>query len=489
MGLIHPPLHTWTHSIVLAYLPDYLDPLLERVLPELLDWFRANGSRVQSEPDNNTELIITTGRFGRPVGRDEALLFNAKRRYGLSQRPQVLTVVSMRPDEYEQTSAHFVDLGAGRVPASDARYTGLGPRAVEVMAEQAKRSPEMAVGRLLQGQMISIRVMALIGDESGQPQRAIHYDLAGAHPTSDASDPRRFAAEAGGRILTAVCAHEVDRHQMVPERLPRSTWISLVTPEAMVEAGATFGRFGFFNSPIAVETFLGYRGIGDAIAAQYSEGCYGVYEPEIPGLITTATGSSRLVDKRSITRDDQAIVVGIRPEKDGALVMQVEGHPDVVPSVEAVEMMSLCRSVSTHPRRNRAGQVVQVPNVRAILHGHVGVESYDPAYVESVFLDEAYYQYLVSCGTGALAHGTAGAFSRGACLRDLSDPRAVAFLEQPGHGLVVVEKWVEGKAPFQVLREALETGRLCITNHVPQSHVDWVQAEGEGRTRKNAVPT
>jgi len=478
-------MHPWAHPIALTYYPAYMDRLLEPVLQELLGWFRANGSRVQPKPDRDTDLIITTARFGQPVPREEALLFHGKRMFGLGHRPQILTVVSLRRSEYKAQIAYFSELAEhpGEGPA-DHQYSGLGPRAVEVLLDQARRGgPEVALGRLMQAQTKSIRVMAVIGDEQEHPLRAIHFDLAGAHPTTDASDLRRFAEDAGRRILTAVCAHEVDNHDLLPDPLPQAVWDSLTTPEAMIRAGQEFTRFGFFTTPIAIEKILGYRGgIGEAIAAQYSEGCYAVYEPQVAGLITTATGSSKLVDKRFISRDDQAIVVGMKPEGDGARVLTVAGRPAVLPSVEAVEMMGICEALPPYPLPNSDGQLSQAPPVRAILHGHLGVEAYDPQTVEAVFLDDLYYDYLVSCGTGALASGTARAFARSASLREPSDPRGVVFLEQPGHGVVIVEKWVDGKGPFESIRETLDSGRLRMTMRVPQGPVQWESTSGaDGR--------
>jgi len=470
-------MHSWVHPIAVAYCPAYLDSVLEPPLRELLEWFGANGCEVQAQPDRNTQLIITTARFGQPVPRDAALLFHGKRIYGLGHRPQILTAVSLRQAEYDRYMAHFTELaehpdGDG---ASPHQYTGLGPRAVEVLLDQARRGgPEVALGRLMQGQTKSIRVMALISDEAERPLRAIHYDMAGAHPTTDAANLRHFAEDAGRRILTAVCAHEVDQHEILTDLLPQAVWDSLTTPEAMIRAGRDFTRFGFFTTPIAIEKILGYRGgIGEAIAAQYSEGCYAVYEPEIAALITTATGSSRLVDKRQISRDDQALVVGTKPARDGARVLDVEGRPPVRPSVEAVEMMGICESVPSRTLTGADGRSLQAPMARAILHGHLGVESYDPQAVEAVFLDNLYYDYLVSCGTGALASGTRQAFGRSSTLRGADDPRGVVFLEQPGHGVVIVEKWVEGKAPFQTIRETLESGRLKMNMRVPQGPIRW----------------
>ncbi len=61
-------------------------------------------------------------------------------------------------------------------------------------------------------------------------------------------------------------------------------------------------------------------------AAQYSEGCFATWDTELQALIATATGSARPVDKRNITPDMLAVIVGIRPDGRGALVRHVEGR-------------------------------------------------------------------------------------------------------------------------------------------------------------------
>jgi hypothetical protein len=322
-----------------------------------------------------------------------------------------------------------------------------------------------------------------VRSRDGKPYRAIHFDLAGAHPVTDATDLEAFAAEAGPRVLAAVCATEVNHHVFAEPPVPADVWRTISGPEAMVRAGSMFTEYGFFTTPIYIEKVLGYRGISEAISAQYSEGCYGVYEADIPGLLTTATGSSRLVDKRAITRADQAVVIGVKPEQDGAIVRPVTGMEAVVPSVEAVEMMSICERVPGHQRINARGERVKVPNVRAILHGHLGVASFDPERIEAVRLDPLYYTQLVSCGTGALAVATAAAFGRSEALRNINDPRAVVFLEQPGHGVMVVEKWpakgVE-TAPFDTIHEFLRAGYLTMTYDIAQGHVEWEPQPGPG---------
>jgi len=273
--------------------------------------------------------------------------------------------------------------------------------------------------------------------------------------------------------------------------VPAELWESLASPDVMVRAGSMFTQFGFFTTPLYVEKLLGYRGISDAISAQFSEGCYAVYEPDIPGLLTTATGSSRLVDKRSISRLDQAVVVGTRSDHEGAMVRPVAGMDRVVPSVEAVEMMGLCERVPHHQHLNSHGSPVMVPNVRAILHGHLGVAAYDPERVEAVMLAPLFYSQLVSCGTGALAEGTAAAFARSASLKDLSDPRRVIFLEQPGHGVMVVEKWPptdDGSQPFETIHDYLSRGVLQMTLDIAQGLIRWEMVPGaDGQSRMQRI--
>lgn len=467
--------HKWVRPISVAYMPGAMTPALEQILEALLDWLEPVGCTIQSEPTNETDLIITTTRYGLPIERQAALFFQAKRMYRLRHRPPVLTVIDLPETEYHRWLDHFASLAQnGHRSQTSFQYPALGPQAVEVLLEQAKRGgPEVALGRFLQGYVKSFRVMAVRSEAGERPVAAIHFDLAGAHPTTLAVDLPAFAEEVGLRILAAACTEEVDHHDHLADPVPQQLWQQLTTPEAMIRAGTVFTEFDFFTTPVSIEKLLGYRDVNEAVSAQYSEGCYAVFDPDIPGLITTATGSAQLVDKRAISRNDQAIVVGVKPEKDGAIVRPVEGRGRIVPSVEAVEMMRICQAVPSHSRRNNLGNVVEVPNVRAILHGHLGVAAFNPELVESVTLPSPYYTHLVSCGTGALAEGTESAFGRSAALQNLDDPRKVIFLEQPGHGVVVVEKWVEGKQPFEVIHDFLTEGHLKMTLEVPQGEVAW----------------
>ena len=97
-------------------------------------------------------------------------------------------------------------------------------------------------------------------------------------------------------------------------------------------------------------------GFSDAISQQYSEGCFATWDVQINGLLTTITGSARPVRKENITDKDLAVIVGIKPQYDGALIRKVEGHPNHPPSSEAVEMIGMDLKLPAHrPDQRRRG--------------------------------------------------------------------------------------------------------------------------------------
>ena len=120
----------------------------------------------------------------------------------------------------------------------------------------------------------------------------------------------------------------------------------------------------------------------------------------------------------------------------------------------------------------------QVPVVRSKLHGHRGVLSFNPEVVEYVPLDGAYFHYLVSCSTEAQARGITNAFARAESFNNPDDPRPVAFTLLPGHGLVIAEKWVHGKEPFQLMWEMMDNKDIEIYNHVPQGPLSYTEQSG-----------
>jgi hypothetical protein len=96
------------------------------------------------------------------------------------------------------------------------------------------------------------------------------------------------------------------------------------------------------------------------------------------------------------------------------------------------------------------------------------VQSFDPRRVEYVSLPESYLHYPVSCSTDAQYQAVQHAFSNSAALQNPEDPRQIVFTVLPGHGIVIVEKWVEGKQAFQAIWEAMDHKDIEITNHIPQ---------------------
>jgi hypothetical protein len=190
------------------------------------------------------------------------------------------------------------------------------------------------------------------------------------------------------------------------------------------------------------------------------------------------------VDKANITEDELAVIAGVRPDGMGALVRHVEGKRNDPPSTEALEMMDMDSALPTITRLfptsqgHRTGDVGkgtpnEVPVVRSKLHGHRGISAYDPRYVEHVSLDPPFYHYPVTCGTDAQAHGIKIAFARSKALQDPDDPRQAVFTVLPGHGVVVAEKWVLDKAPFQLMWEYMDAGYLVVDNLIPQGPMEY----------------
>jgi hypothetical protein len=110
----------------------------------------------------------------------------------------------------------------------------------------------------------------------------------------------------------------------------------------------------------------------------------------------------------------------------------------------------------------------QVPIIRSKLHGHRGVRSFNRDLVEYVSVPESYLYYPVSCSTDAQYRAVQEAFSSSASLKNPQDPRQIVFTVLPGHGVVIVEKWVEGKQPFQVIWEGMDQKDIEISNDIPQ---------------------
>jgi len=480
--------HNWLRNITVAYLPGANTPLLENFASQLLDRFRQWGHTVIEVPAGSVDVLLTTAIFGEPVSWRRAPIFTARKRFRLEQTPTVFTLVHITPDQFKGILAHFEAALAKEPPRpADYRFPGLAVEAYKTLHEQGQRGgPILSLVRLLQSQAMSIRILLLVGDQ--QPQEAYTLDLVGAHPRSLASTGEAFYDDLVLRIVTAVSTHEITDHQVLGEPVPASVWNSLRTPAAMRAAGHQLGLRHFFTEMVNVAHLVNVPAVPETVSSQYSEGCFATWDPSLGALIATVSGSARPVQKYNLGDDDLAVIVGVRPDGHGAQVRHVEGKNNSKPSSEAVELIQMdgdLPRIKLDPgwwdeSGSHAHGGVEVPVVRSKLHGHRGVSSFNPLKVEHVPLDTPYYHYPVSCSTEAQASAIVSAFARSEALTKPVDARAVVFTVLPGHGVVIAEKWVPGKAPFQVIWEYIDSGDLQISSLVPQGPLTY-QSDQHGR--------
>ncbi|KAA3643027.1 MAG: tetratricopeptide repeat protein [Chloroflexi bacterium] len=470
--------HPWLRAMSIAWVPGKdVTPLAAQSAEKLLGHFEALGHSSVDTPDEDTDIILTTAPYGQDLGWREALLFMSRRRFGIKGKaPTIYTMVHLTNQEFDDAIAHY-DQALAKDPLDPEDYTfpGLSEASYNVLVEQGERGGAiLSLQRQMQAQAKSVRILLLVGDDA--PERIYHFDLVGAYPTSEyAWGEEAFYNDAVLRIVTTESTEEVTKYEVVGDALPRSEWDQMTTPEAMAVAGREVGQRNFFTNMIRVNELVNVPAVNDAIASQYSEGCFSTWEPLIGGLVATVTGSARPVDKGAITENDLAVIVGVKPDGFGAQVRQVENKQNDPPSSEAVEMYDMDTLLPRIKLGNGWDVQAEVPVVRSKLHGHRGVESFDPTKVEFVPLEPPYYHYLVSCATGAQAEGIKGAFSRAECLLNPDDPRQVAFTVLPGHGVMIVEKWQAGKVPFQTIWEYMDEGALVIDKHVPQGVMTFKQ--------------
>ena len=467
--------HHWMRAIRISYVPGPRDGVIAELVPQLLSAFERRGHDVAEFPDDETDVVLTTARFGELVEWREAPIVNVRRQYHVTHRPTFYTLVHADRAQFERA---LTDLEAALlkdpIEPSDFDFPGLAANACHTLVEQGRRGgPILALMRVVQSQAMSIHVLLVVGDR--HEQEIYHFDLVGAYPRSEGATLDEVYENAVLRIATAVSTSEVTAHEVMGETIRPSTWAGLTTPDAMVVAAREFGHRGFFTETVLISDLVDVPAVTEGVASQYSEGCFSTWEPELDALIATVTGSARPVDKGDITSDDLAVIVGVRQDGSGVHVREVEAKRNDPPSSEAVEMMDMD---SVLPRIEFEG--TQVPIVRSKLHGHRSIAAYDPQWVEFVPLDEPYYHFLVSCATGAQAQGIKSAFARSQALRDPDDPRHLVFTVLPGHGCFIAEKWVEGKAPFETIWESMDAGYLEIESRIPQGPMTY-RAGDDGR--------
>jgi hypothetical protein len=472
--------HSWLKKIRLAFVPGPTTPLLDEFVSSLLGRFGETSHTVLSNPGEGADVILTTATFDEPLNWRHAMLFTARQRYRLEHAPIVFTILHLTPQRFHELLKYFETVLAKEPPdPADFVFPGLAAQAYQTLVEQGRRGgPILSVARLLQSQTLCIRIILVVGED--RPEEAYTFDLVGAHPRSDAGDLQIFYDDLLLRIVTAASTREITDHVVVGDPIPLTTWQSLSTPNAMRQAGLELGMRHFFTEMVRVANLVNVPAVPEAVASQYSEGCFATWDPNLEALLATVTGSARPIEKYKLADDDLAVIVGVRPDGLGAHVRHVEGKRNDPPSSESVEMMQMDAGLPKINLEREWGLTGQVPVARSKLHGHRGVKSFDPQWVEHVPLDEPYYRFPVSCSTDAQARAILATFSRSEALMNPSDPRHVAFTVLPGHGVVLVEKWVTGKQPFQLIWEFMDNGILGIDNHIPQG-VLWYQLDPWGK--------
>lgn len=439
--------------------------MLDQAVRELLEEMQRMGHSLQSAPDNQTDVILTTARFGEPLPWREALLFSARRRFRLQHAPTIYTLIQVGKQQFELAVGQLqAALAKNSIDPLDFTFDGLAPSAWEVLVEQGQRGgPMLALQRRLQAQVKCLRIILFVGDEA--PECTYHFDLVGAYPKSVAGNG--FYTDMTLRIVTAIVSEEVPPIQAADETIPEAMWKGLGVVQAMVAASCEFGNRDFFTNMIRISDLIGVRSVSEAVANQYSEGCFGTWSTDLDALVVTATGSAHPVNKSQVTEANLAVV---KDNHEELIALNVNGRPYQAPSSESYEMVGMDRKL---PKLKLNG-FGEVPMVRSKLHGHRGIAAYHPGKVEYVPMDEPYFHYLVSCGTYPQAQGVADAFARSWALNDLGDPRQVVFTILPGHGVFIVEKWVEGSQPFQTIWEYFDAGYLLASCDVPQGYIKYV---------------
>lgn len=468
------PMHRWLRDLNVSFVAGPKNRVLDEVVASLLEAFQRQGHTVQSTPDDNTDVILTTALFGEPLNWREALLFTVRRRFGLTDAPTIYTVVHVERDELERALDRLRSVLPKSPPdAADYEFPGLADEAYQVLFEQGRRGgPILALERVVQSQAKCIDVLLVVGDDS--PDEAYLFNLVGAHPRIPADDLDYLGQDVVKRIVTAESTHEVTNHVTIGEPIRREVWERLTTPGEMCEAGRQLGLRDFFTEMVRIADLVNVPAVADAVSSQYSEGCFSTWDLRLSALIATVTGSARPVYKGSISEEDLAVIVGMQPDGSGALVRQVEGRPNTPPSSEAVEMIAMDEPLPTVALGGCWQVAAEVPVVRSKLHGHRGIRAYDPRHVEYVPMAAAYHHFPVTCATEAQARGIVNAFARSEALQSPDDPRQVVFTVLPGHGTVIVEKWVPGTAPFQTIWEAMDRAFLEVDCRVPQGPIKYV---------------
>ena len=275
--------HSWLKRLNVAFLPEPSSRLQAELAEGMRAAFADQGHVVQSAPDDTTDLLFAFARFGEPLSWREAPFLQARRMYRLQRQPTVVMILNVGRDEWERL-LHHLDAAIRVEPPdpADFDYPGLAPSAYRTLVEQGRRGgPVLAAQRLLQAQVICLRILLVVGDT--RPERVYHFDLVGSLAHSEGSDAELYH-DIIMRVATAASAEEIGAYTVTGEPISAETWSRLSAPPAMRRASLELDRRNFFTETVRVHDLVHVPALSGAIANQYSEGCFATWEPEIDAL-------------------------------------------------------------------------------------------------------------------------------------------------------------------------------------------------------------
>ena len=127
---IYRPRHPWLRKIHVAFQLGSTDPFLEDVVSGLQGQARLQGHTVQTTPDDQTDVILTTAPFGASIGWRESLLLTGRQGFNLKHMPVVYTLIHASLSEFHRRLDYFEAVLA-KDPLDPAGYEfdGLAPQA------------------------------------------------------------------------------------------------------------------------------------------------------------------------------------------------------------------------------------------------------------------------------------------------------------------------------------------------------------------------
>ena len=101
------PRHPWLRQLRVSFVPGPTAPLMDEVFENLEKYFKDFGHVVEARPSDATDIIFTTASFGDPMPWREALIFNTRKRFGLTRTPTLVTVLQVSRENFNHALARF----------------------------------------------------------------------------------------------------------------------------------------------------------------------------------------------------------------------------------------------------------------------------------------------------------------------------------------------------------------------------------------------